>query len=228
MSEDLNDLVKANVQHRGGWPATARKALSPRNQGIIDPDLANRQKQIDATPALMGLKKRVWEYLTRAEEFVKQARQKINEGRVEIASMQQDIDEVKQKMETGRDVIKDFHFKKNAQITKIRNLDKVKKWSPGKIKSAKAFLIEVVANAKNARGQRKTLETVYEGLEKRGKASGPAGRTWPPKPYLRPVSHSRKPLRPAKVSTPMKRSASRSARATAWRCSVETPLLSRN
>ena len=48
ISADLEDLMRANLEYRGGWPASARDLLSPQAKSIVDPYVANRQKQIDA------------------------------------------------------------------------------------------------------------------------------------------------------------------------------------
>jgi small-conductance mechanosensitive channel len=164
---------------------------------MVDQFVGNRKQQIDAQPGIMALKKRVEEYLPRAQEFVKQGRQRMAEGGVEVASFTQDVAEIKQKMETGREAIKTLHTKKVNAIANVKALEKTKTWSPDQTKSAKAFLVEIVANAKNARGQLKTLDVMFEGLEKRGKAAGPGWKEMAAKA----VSEASKPYKEAAAAS---------------------------
>jgi hypothetical protein len=193
VSSDLEDLVTGNLQYRGGWPAIA-KAASPQSTALVDQFVANRAKQIDAQAGLMALKKRILEYLPRAEEFVKQGKQRLASGGVEIQEFQHDMAEIKQKMETGRDAIRELHAKKNTAIANLKNLEKTKTWSDIQAKTAKSYLVEIVANAKNARGQLKTLDILFQGLEKRGKAAGPGWKEMAAKA----VSEAAKPYKEAK------------------------------
>jgi hypothetical protein len=172
INTDLQDLVTGNLEYRGGWPALAKSA-APQLTGLVDQYVGNRAKQIDAQPGIMALKKRIEEYLPRAQEFVKQGRQHMAEGGVEVQSFQQDVAEIKQKMEAGRDAIRTLHAKKNTAIANVKAIEKTKTWSADQLKSGKSYLVEIVANAKTARGQMKTLDIMFEGLEKRGKAAGP-------------------------------------------------------
>jgi len=197
ISTDLQDLVTGNLQYRGGWPAIARAASSPQGQGVVEQYVANRAKQIDLQAGIMALKKRVEEYLTRAQEFVKQAKQRMAQGGVDIQGFQADVAEIKQKMETGREAIKTLHSKKGTAIQNLKNLEKTKTWAPDQTKSAKSYLVEIVANAKNARGQLKTLDILFEGLEKRGKAAGPGWKDMAAKA----VSEASKPYKEATAAS---------------------------
>ena len=100
---------------------------------------------------------------------------------------------IKQKMETGRDQIQFLHERKRQTIQNIKDLEKTKTWTPVQTNSVKGWLADVAANAKTARGQLKTLNILYEGLEKRGKAAGPGWKEMAAKA----VSEAAKPLKKA-------------------------------
>ena len=170
---DLQDLVTANLQYRGGWPALSRDLLSPARKGIVEPFVTARSQQIDGQAAVMAKKKRCEEYVERAVEFAKQAQQRKNRGKVDVDSFNVDVQKIKQSMVTGKAAISELHVKKARAIESVKALEKKKVWTPDDSKSAKSWLAEIAANAKNARGNLKTLTVAIEGLEKRGKAAGP-------------------------------------------------------
>jgi hypothetical protein len=173
ISEDLQDLVTANIQYRGSWPANSRELLSPTRQVIVEPYVNSRMQQIDGQGAVMAKKKRCEEYILRAVELAKQAAQKKEQGGVDVATFNVDMEEIKNHMTSGKAAIEANHFKKARAIQYLKDLEKTKVWTPEQSKSTKSWLAEITSNAKNARGSLKTLSVEIEGLEKRGKAAGP-------------------------------------------------------
>lgn len=193
---DGHDLMTANAEYRAGWPALARELLSPQSQGILTPYLATRQRGIDGQAATIALKDRVAEYVQRAPEYLKQAKQRVAKGNVEVETFNKDMEEIKKKMEDGRDAIAELHYKKATLIKGIKDIDKTKPWSPDQAKMSKSRMGEIVATAKTARGQLKTLKVLFEGLEKRGKAAGPGWKDMAAKA----VSEAKKPLQEAEAA----------------------------
>jgi hypothetical protein len=192
LSGDGADLMTGNLQYRGGWPAIAKQA-SPQSTPIVDQWVGKRAKLIDQQPTIVALKKRVEEYLPRAQEFVKQAKQRMSQGGVAPEEFWEDVKDIKQKMEAGKTAIESLRQKKSNQIQTLKNMDKTKTWSPVEAKTAKSILVDIMASAKSARGQLKTLDVLYEGLEKRGKAAGPGWKEMAAKA----VSEASKPYKAA-------------------------------
>jgi hypothetical protein len=62
---------------------------------------------------------------------------------------------------------------------------------------SKSRMLDIVATAKTARGQLKTLNVLFEGLEKRGKAAGPGWKDM----AANAVSEAKKPLKEAESAS---------------------------
>ncbi len=193
ISDDLKDLMTANLQYRAGWPALARGALSDAGKGIVDPFVATRAQQINGQAAIMAKKQRVGQYLLRVQEFVKQAAQRKGKGAVDVTSFTDDIKEITNKMTAGASEIKELQVKKHTVIENLKTLGKKKPWTPVDLQTAKSSMGEISANAKNARGKLKTLDILLDGLEKRGKAAGPGWKDQ----ALKAVEGAKKPYKEA-------------------------------
>jgi hypothetical protein len=173
-NDDSKELVDALIQYRGGWPAKARECLSDGGQDLMQPFQATREKGINQEDKIIiGYRKRCDEYVTRSEEFAKQALQRQKKGQVNVDEFNSDVADIKRKMVDATEKITQDRDKKTRLIGLFEDWAKKKAWTDQERKDAKIYLPQIEAIAKEARGTVKTLTTLMDGLETRGKAAGP-------------------------------------------------------
>jgi len=173
-NDDSKELVTALIEYRGGWPAKARDCLSDAGQGLMQPFQATREKGINQEDKIViGYRKRCDEYVTRSQEFAKQAVQRQKKGEVNVDEFNNDTADIKRKMVAGNEKITGDRDKKHRLITSFEEWAKKKTWTEQEKKDATTYLPQIEAIAKEARGTVKTLTTLMDGLEARGKAAGP-------------------------------------------------------
>jgi len=173
-NDDSGELTKALVQYRGGWPAKAKECLSDDAQSLVQSFRDTREDGINnEDKVLIGYRKRCDEYVTRAQEFAKQAVQRQKKGAVDVEEFNQDVAEIKQKMLDGNEKIAGDRQKKHRLFEFFDEVATKKTWSDAEKKQASVYFPQIESIAKEARGTVKTLTTLLDGLEARGKAAGP-------------------------------------------------------
>ncbi len=173
-NDDSNGLVSANVHYRGVWPSTARECLSEKGKPMLKPFLDTREHGINQEDkVVIGYRRRCDEYVVRAEEFAKLALQRSKKGAVDVTEFMKDAKEITEKMVAAQKTIADDRQKKHRLFTFFDGWSKTKTWSDPDKKQAGIYLPQIRAIAKEARGSVKTLTTLLDGLEARGKAGGP-------------------------------------------------------
>lgn len=172
-NDDSTELSSANIQYRGGWDITAKGCLSDSGTSLLKPFTDTRQKGIDEGKVVIGYRTRCDEYVVRAQEFAKLALQRSKSGAVDVEEFLKDAKEISQKIVAGQTKIAGDRQKKHRLITSFDDWSKKKTWLDEEKKDAKVFFLQIQSVAKEARGSFKTLTTLLNGLEARGKAAGP-------------------------------------------------------
>lgn len=168
--QDSVNLMEALKFYRENYNMIAREALSNeellksldgiRVQGIADDKTAHAHRA------------RCQEYATRVAEYVKQAAQRAQNGKLEQNEFNQEVLEIVDKMNKGKLAVEEFKRKADNFKTHFDNLDKAKSYTAEDKKFAAQWLADVAGRAKQGRGTLKTLEIELQGFEKRCKSAG--------------------------------------------------------
>lgn len=173
-NDDSRELSHANVHYRSGWDITAKECLSDKGKPMLKPFVDTREKGINQEDkVVIGYRMRCGEYVVRAQEFAKLAMQRSKKGAVDVDEFMKDAKEISEKMVAGQTKIADDRRKKHRLFTFFDECSKTKTWSDADKKQASVYFPQIQALAKETRGSFKTLTTLLNGLEARGKAAGP-------------------------------------------------------
>lgn len=172
MDEDSRALAAALTKgYRGGWPAVAKKCL--HNQNLVTPYMNDRNAEIDDGKEVVAKTRKVAEYIERSKELVKQIKQSLAQGAVDVQEFLADIEGFVVKMQEYKDKIDDKIYKVNSKFDFIEEDRKRKSMTEAEFKGNQSRLKDIQATSKELRATFKTMQTQGLGLKKRVGAAGP-------------------------------------------------------
>jgi hypothetical protein len=171
-AEDTASLVEALVnEYRNKWPEKARELL--HNKAILPPFENNRRAQIDAGKAFAAMRLRLKEWVKRAEEYHKQATQRLNNGEVEADKFLAEVEQFVAKMQETSTKIGDGIYSVKTAFEYFEGaVSKKKTFTAPDKTDAKIRYVSLPTGMKNVRGLFKTMTVLRDGLKKRAKMAG--------------------------------------------------------
>ena len=164
------DMFAALSEYRGGWPDDFRALLS--KPALIEPFKAARAKTIDDGKNVDALKKRMAEYVVRARELLKLSAA-AGAGSPLAGGAGAAIAELAKEAKALKDQFDVFANKASNSLQQIADLPPKQKVDPKLVAMNQSRLNNGQAEAKNARGQQKTLDLKIEVFKKlAGKLDG--------------------------------------------------------
>jgi hypothetical protein len=158
------DMFSALSEFRGGWPDTFRALLS--KPALIEPFKAARLKSIDDGKKDDTLKKRLAEYVVRSTELLRLAAQAgaagstlAGQSAAAAAGLLKEIKALQGQFDT-------YAQKASNSLQQIADLPPKQKIDPKLVAMNQSRLVNGQAEAKNARGQQKTLDLKLEVFRK--------------------------------------------------------------
>jgi hypothetical protein len=158
------DMFSALSEFRAGWPDTYRALLSKPAQ--IEPFKAARLKSIDDGKKVDTLKKRLAEYVARAGELLKLAAQAGAAGSTLAGQTAAAAAALVKEVKALKDEFDTYAQKASNSLQQIADLPPKQKVDPKLVGMNQSRMVNGQAEAKNARGQQKTLETRIEVFKK--------------------------------------------------------------
>jgi hypothetical protein len=158
------DMFTSLSEYRAGWPDDFRNLLS--NPALVEPLKAARAKTIDDGKHVDALKKRLAEYLVRAQDLLKVATQNTTKGSTLAGDAAGAIRGFKTDTEALKMQFDIYANKASNSLKQIADLPPKQKIDPKLVAMNQSRLTNGQAEAKNARGQQKTLDLKIETFKK--------------------------------------------------------------
>lgn len=163
------EMTLALVQFRGGWPESFKKLVA--NTGPVGAMQAWRAKSIDSGKQSMTLSNRVVEYAERGADLLKLAVKMQSNASAASSGSRTQVDEaelkgIENECSSITSKFMEFHRKAFGALERISKLDTKAKPAPKLLNNYESILLSGRADAKNARGQLKTLDMKIEAFKK--------------------------------------------------------------
>lgn len=158
------DMFTALSEYRGAWPDHYSRLLA--NGALIEPLKAARQKTIDDGKVVDTQKKRIGEYVKRAQDLLKLAQQAVSKTSTIAGGATDAIAQFKAETEALKSQFDVFNQKATNSLQQIADLPPKQKIDPKLLSMNQSRMTNGQAEAKNARGQQKTLALKVDTFKK--------------------------------------------------------------